>query len=28
VPESTFIVIRHGEQELRPFTPAALEPVG
>jgi predicted glutamine amidotransferase len=28
VPESTCVVIRHGEQELRPFTPAALQPVG
>ena len=28
VPESTCVVIRHGEQELRPFTPAALQSVG
>jgi predicted glutamine amidotransferase len=26
VPESTCVVIRHGEQELRPFTPATLQP--
>jgi predicted glutamine amidotransferase len=28
VPESTCVVIRQGEQEMRPFTPAALQPVG
>jgi predicted glutamine amidotransferase len=27
VPESTCVTIQHGEQELRPFTPAALQPV-
>ena len=28
IPESTCVVIRHGEQEMRPFAPAALSPVG
>ena len=28
VPESTCVVVRHGHEELRPFAPTVLEPVG